>query len=249
MKKVAASAVLLLLAHGIAIAEDNYTSTSPGYYLVTIYNEEGEKTFETGLWRAKIYDEDAVLAPYVGFGYGVTKRWYTEVYAHGLHTEEGGTHVNDFAWQNDYVLTSSQSRLQVALHTNLTRYRNTDLGYAFEFGPAMQMEFGETQANVNVFFARSYRAEDDGRMQMKYQWQVKHHWNPKFAFGLQGFGELGDWDHWEPREEQSHRLGAVVSGALPVSDTHALNYEIAYFGGKIYAERAKALVIRLKYEF
>jgi len=253
MKKFIAPVALLMLTHGYAIADsDNYTASAPGYYLVTVYNQEGEKTIETGLWRDKIVDEDAILSPYVGFSYGVTKRWFTALYAHGLHTDAGGTRVNDFSWQNDYVLTQAQVPVTVAMHTMLTRYRDNDFGYTFEFGPVMQAEFGEdgaTQANFNVFFARAYRAEDDGPMQMKYQWQLKHHFNPKFALGLQGFGELGEWNDWAPRAEQSHRLGVAVSGVLPIGDSHAVEYEAAYFGGKIYAEHANTFVLRLKFPF
>jgi hypothetical protein len=85
------------------------------------------------------------------------------------------------------------------------------------------------------------------------QWQVKHHWEPALAFGVQGFGELGDWDDWLPHRQQSHRAGPVISGTLcgfgGANDAHALKYEAAWLGGKIYGEYAKTLVLRVQYEF
>ncbi|HYD82073.1 MAG TPA: hypothetical protein VEC06_19895 [Paucimonas sp.] len=242
MKKLIAPAVLALLAHGSAAA-------APGYYLVTVYDEEGEKIAETGLWNVNPSAASSVASPYFAFGYGVTKRWHTEVYAHFVRTERSGTRFNSLAWQNDYLLTRGQYPVDLAVHTSLRRFDDTSLGYAFEFGPALQTEFGRTQVNANLFFERSYRDRQADRMQMKYQWQVKRHWRPKLSFGLQGFGELGDWNDWAPRREQSHRIGPAISGSLPVSETHALKYEAAWFTGKVFANRAKVFVLRLKYAF
>jgi hypothetical protein len=245
MKRCLALFALVLFASTRAVA-------ASGYYLVTVYDEEGEKTVETGLWSVKPPGAPSVTSPYAAFGYGVTNRWYTEIYAHYLRIGEEGTRFNDIAWQNDYLLTQGQYPVDVAMHTYLRRFQDTNLGYAFEFGPALQTEFGRTQVNLNLFFERSYRTVQANRMQMKYQWQVKHRWVPAFSFGLQGFGELGDWDDWLPRRKQSHRIGPVVSGTLRTSGVDgapAWKYEAAWFTGKIGGEHAKTVVLRLQYEF
>lgn len=242
MKKFALSATLAMLVHGFAVA-------SPGYYLVTVYDEEGEKTVETGLWQVKPSDAPAVASPYIAFGYGVSSRWYTEAYIHYFRDTGGNTHFNDIAWQNDYLLTQGQYPFDLAVHTYLRRFSTASLGYAFEFGPALQTEFGRTQINANVFFERSYRTEQANSMQMKYQWQVKRHWIPAFSFGLQGFGELGDWNDWAPRRQQSHRIGPVVSGSLQPDGSHPVKYEAAWFTGKIVGEHVQAFVARISYEF
>lgn len=230
-------AAFVLMVHG-------YSAASPGYYLVTAYSDEGEKAIETGLWHAKEPGAPAIASPYVALNYGATSRWYTEVYIHYLRDIEGTTRFNDIAWQNDYLLTQGQYPVDVALHTNIKRYSNSDLGYDFEFGPALQTEFGRTQVNANIFFERSYRSIQAGIMQMNYQWQVKRHWLRAFSFGLQGFGELGNWNDWVPQQKQSHRIGPVVSGSFPVDASHALKYEAAWFTGKLADERAKAFVAR-----
>ena len=64
-------------------------------------------------------------------------------------------------------------------------------------------------------------------MQLNYQWQFKHYWMPAFEFGLQGFGELGQWDHRAPRSEQSHRLGPAIFGKTALSGQQVINYNAA----------------------
>ncbi len=67
--------------------------------------------------------------------------------------------------------------------------------------------------------------------------------------GLQGFGELGAWDHWAPRREQSHRIGPMLAGSLPLGTSQALKYEASYLTGSIFAEHAKTFSMRLQYVY
>ena len=77
--------------------------------------------------------------------------------------------------KNDFLLTHGQYPVDLALHTSLNKDTDSSRGVDFEFGPAMQTEFGQVQANANVFLERTYRVTPASRMQMKYQWQGKYH--------------------------------------------------------------------------
>jgi hypothetical protein len=67
--------------------------------------------------------------------------------------------------------------------------------------------------------------------------------------GAQGFGELGEWDHWAPRDKQSHRAGPAIFGTLPVGDKQAFKYDAAYLYGSVYGKHAKMVTARVRYEF
>lgn len=220
-----------------------------GYYLISTYENEGEKSIDFRFWNVNARDANAVYAPTIGFGYGVTKRWYTEVLVGWAHHAQNGTRLNSLAWQNDYLLTQGQYPFDLALHTEVKRFHNSSRSYGVEFGPALQTEFGRTQVNANLFFDRDYGSARPSSMQMKYQWQVRHRWRPAFQFGLQGFGELGEWDDWAPRKQQSHRIGPVVAGVVHLGETQELKYEFAYLTGKVLATPAKTFVMRVQYEF
>jgi hypothetical protein len=233
----------------LSLAACAQASAGTGYYLIPTYENEGEKSIDCRFWDVNARNAKAVYAPEVGFGYGVTKRWYTEVLVGWLHNARNGTRLNDLAWQNDYLLTQGQYPFDLALHTEVKRFRNSSQGYGVEFGPALQTDFGRTQVNVNLFFDRNYRSAQTSHMQMKYQWQVRHRWHPAFQFGLQGFGELGEWDNWAPRKQQSHRAGPVVAGVVHLGQSQELKYEFAYLAGKVFATPAKTFVMRVQYEF
>ena len=242
MKKLAVFVLLFLLAHVRAMA-------GAGYYLVSTYENEGEKNVDFKFWAVKPPGSSAITAPEIGIGYSPTKRWYTELYITYIRTEYTGTNPGDVTWQNDFMLTHGQYPFDLALHTNIERHHDSANGYGFEFGPVLQTDVGRTQLNGNLFFERNYRGAQANAMQMKYQWQVKYRWRPQFAFGLQGFGELGQWNDWASHDLQSHRIGPAVFGVLPLGNGQALKYEAAYFIGSIYTQNAKVFSARVQYAF
>jgi hypothetical protein len=240
--------IIFIFASSLTIAQAQ-AAAEPGYYLVTTYEDEGAKTLDFKLWDVNVPRSKAVYSPEIGFGYGVTKRWYTEFSASTIHTDSGGTVPSNLDWQNDFMLTQGQYPVDLALHTTIKRHHDTTRGLGFEFGPVMQTEFGRTQVNMNIFFERNYRSDVPDPMQMKYQLQVKYRWRPMLEFGVQGFGELGKWDHWASHETQSHRIGPMISGTLPLGETQAFKYEAAYFVGSIFTRHAHVFSMRAQYEF
>ena len=248
--------VLALACPGLAFA-------GPGYYVVTTYEDEGRKTLDFKYWAVKESGAAPVAWPEIGLGYNVTRRWFTELYLGYVNTPGNGTGLADVNWQNDYLLTQGQYAFDLALHTNLKFHNSPARGYEpayedqlhgfnLEFGPVFQTELSaRTQLNMNLFLERNYHgiAPGPNPMQLKYQWQIKYRWLPQFAVGAQGFGELGAWDRWAPRDEQSHRAGPAIFGRIPLGGQQALAYEVACLYGSIYGEHAKMLTARVRYEF
>lgn len=237
------------------------THAEPGYYLVSTYENEGEKTVDFKYWSVKIPGDPIIRSPEIGFGYGVTKRWYTELYLTYLKPEGQGAKMVDVTWQNDFLLTQGQFPFDLALHTSVKKYRNPGFageveyfdqsrGYNLSFGPVLQTDIGRTQLNANVLFDRNYRTGHDGRLQMNYQWQVKYRLLPALHVGVQGFGELGDYDHWAARDRQSHRAGPMIAGSVPLGSAgQTLKYDASYLTGSIFAEHANVFSMRVQYVF
>lgn len=231
-----------LLASASALAD-------PGYYLVTVYDNQGQANVDFRYWTVKNKGRGEVIWPEIGVGYGVTSRWYTGVLASYIGSATTATRPSNLQWQNDFMLTQGQYDIDVALHTLLVRNDDRTDGRALEFGPALQTELDRFRLNANLFFEKSWGRATARPVQLKYQWQVNYRWRPAFQFGLQGFGELGEWDRWSPSSRQSHRLGPVVSGALPLGAPDALHYQFAYLDGKIYGRPGHMLSMRLNYTF
>lgn len=222
----------------------------PGLYFVSLYDVEGQTSIDFKYWKAH-YRGQKVSSPDIGIGYGVTSRWYTELYGAWEKEDGGANHFEELAWQNDYMLTQGQYDVDVALHTKIERPRDRSEGYEFEWGPVMKTDIGRTQLNANLFFQRAYRvkvAEGENHTALAYQLQAKYRWKSTFQPGIQAYGEVGQWNHWLPSHEQSHRAGPAVFGSREFG-THELKYEAAYLIGRNEGRSAKTFSMRAQYIF
>jgi hypothetical protein len=236
------AAIALLALHcGMAAAE-------PGYYVVTAYDNPGVKTIDFRYWTVKHPGSPAVLWPEVGLGWNVTGRWYTEVLLSYVGTADSTMRLDTLNWQNDILLTQGQYPFDLAVHTLLVKPQHPSSGYAIEYGPALQTDFGRTQANLNLFLVSSFASSSSEPTELNYQWQLRHRWMRGLHVGAQGFGEFGQWDHWSPRKEQSHRAGPAVFGSVPIGG-EVISWQAAYLIGKVYGQQAHMFSMRVKYEF
>jgi hypothetical protein len=100
-----------------------------------------------------------------------------------------------------------------------------------------------------LFRERQLDGGDGKPLQMKYQWQVRHRLKPMLNFGLQGFGKLGDWDHWAPAAQQSHRAGPAWFGRLGLGEHEALLMQAAYLLVTVYRQHGRLFSLRVQYSF
>src|ERR1035437_10663621 len=64
---------------------------------------EREIDFKMGTWRKS--GEGRSSAASIGFGYGVTQNWFTEIYRKYERTDDAGTHFDAWEWENKFQLT------------------------------------------------------------------------------------------------------------------------------------------------
>jgi hypothetical protein len=235
-------ATSLMLACAGALAD-------PGYYVVTAYDNEGVRSVDLRYWTVKRPGAPEVVWPEVGLAYGVTTRWTTEILASWIGSSQFATRLSTVNWLNDVLLTQGEYPFDLALHTNLISNQGGYPGRALEIGPVLQTDIDRTQLNANLFFEREFGTDESEPTQLKYQWQARYRWKPGLHFGVQGFGELGEWNHWAPRDQQSHRAGPVVFGTLPLGDRQVLNAQAAYLVGSTYGRHGHMFSMRVHWEF
>ena len=222
----------------------------PGYYLVSVYEDEGNVHLDYRYWTIKRPGKAEVVWPEIGIGYGVTKRWYTELYLSYEGASFSNSALGTVNWQNDFLLTQGQFDVDVALHTNLVHAQDSSDENALEFGPVLQTDLGRVQLNGNLIFEKSLAPGNSTAPQLKYQWQAKYRWNQTLHTGLQGFGELGTWNNWVDAGRQSHRWGPVISGTWPLNQKQRVEYQAAYLIGSVYGgSTADMLSLRLQFVF
>lgn len=239
---------LSLAALALALTCGSARGADPGYYVVTVYDNPGQKTLDLRYWTVKLPGSPTITWPEAGFGWNVNGRWYTELYASWVGSSDFATRLSTLNWQNDVLLTQGQYPFDLAVHTQLVRPENPASGYTIELGPALQTDIGRTQLNFNVFFERDFAMQSATVTQMKYQWQVRHRWKAWLHVGAQGFGELGPWDHWAPHEAQSNRAGPALFGSIDAG-SGTIGWQAAYLFGKTFGQRADMFTMRLKVDF
>ena len=220
----------------------------PGYYVVTVYDNPGVRTVDFRYWTVKRPGSPAVKWPELGFGWNVTGRWHTELLASWIGSAKSSTRLSTINWQNDLLLTQGQYPVDVAVHTLLVKSQKASKGNALEIGPVIQTDFGRTQVNVNAFLERRLGESPPVPTQLKYQWQLRHRWKPWLHFDAQGFGELGAWDDWSPRDDQSHRIGPALFGTVPLGEDK-LGWQAAYLTGSTNGRHGRMFSMRVKLDF
>ena len=225
----------------------------PADYVYTPMVEHGEKEIDFKFGTAKLPSGDTTTVVSLGFGYGATPYWFTEVY---LKTEQSGANprLNILEWENKFQLTETgKYPIDVGLITELEYPLNLH-GEPSEFkiGPLFQTQIDKLQLNGNLLLESKFGGSNAATTTVfQYQWQAKYRWKQQLEFGLQGFGEMGVWNKWSPSSEQEHKLGPAIFGKIPLRQgvREAIKYNAAWLIGTTQATPHNTFRMQVEYEF
>ena len=210
----------------------------------------GERELELRWGDAKQGDGARERQTVASFGIGVTQWWKTELEVKFEGATGGSTKYEAVEWENIFQLTETgKYPVDVGLLAEIERPRDHAEGWELKSGPLLQGDIGRVQLNGNAFFEGHVDAEESSDTELLYQWQAKYRWQPRFEFGVQGFGNVGKWDHWAPENEQSHQLGPAIFGKLALGGRQALKYDAAYLFAASAAAPDRTVRLRIEYEF
>ena len=221
----------------------------PADYVYEPAVEYGEREIDFKAGNAKLRDGGNANATSIGFGWGVTPHWFTEVYAKWHKDPAEGSGFDAWEWENKFQLTET-GRYPVDVGFIVERPKNRAAGYEVRWGPLFQAEItNKVQANFNVLFQKNVRTTEPAPTELQYQWQVKYRLQPQFEFGAQGFGELGAWNHWAPASEQAHIAGPAIFGKFRMGPKQAIKYNAAVLFGLNNGAPRNTLRLQTEYEF
>jgi hypothetical protein len=223
----------------------------PADYIYSPTVEQGEKEIGSKFGTAKQQDGSRKTVTSLGFGYGVTDYWFTEVYL--KRERESGEGLTLAEWENKFQLTETgKYAVDVGLITEIEApMNNSKEPWEIKLGPLFQTEFGKLQLNGNVLLERKIGGNNNDHhiTEMGYQLQAKYRFKPEFEFGAQGFGEMGEWNHWDSADEQNHRFGPAIFGKLALGNKQAIKYNAAWLFGVSNAAPNNTFRMQLEYEF
>lgn len=224
----------------------------PADYVYTPKVEKGEWELEVihGTGNLPAGGQSSVTS--VSVGYGATENWFTAVYL--KRSQIAGKQSNFAEWENKLQLVEHGAYpVDLGLLTELEVPLAGGGPVEAKFGPLLQSEFGKLQLNGNLVFEHVFGQVDEHGASIKtelgYQWQAKYHWQPLFGFGLQGMGEVGQWDRWDSSANQNHRAGLMMFGKVKLDDETAVKYNAAALFGVSDAAPNQTYRMQLEYEF
>lgn len=180
-------------------------------------------------------------------GHGFTNRWFSEAV---FEWEKAPGAQREFAaveWENVIQLTE-QGRYWADWGV-LAEYAS-ERGSGpdkIELGALMAKEFGRRLMNLNLIFEKEVGSGASSDVEVEYAWDYRWRGNPKFEFGLQGYGELGELGDFEFDSE--HLVGPAFYGKIPGKNRTAWKYDAALLLGLTDQSPDATLRFQVEFEF
>ena len=247
MRSIVRSAVVLAslsllcaeLAHG-----------APNDYVRMPAVEYGEREIDYKSGVQKNRGGGSESANSIGFGWGATQSWFTELYSK-YKREPGASNAFDaWEWENRFQLTETgKYPIDVGFLLEIERPKVRSEGYELSYGPLFQKEWGNIQGNFNVLVQKHVKANTIFDTQLLYQAQVKYRASEKLEWGAQAFGNLGRWDHWNASSMQEHKIGPALFGKIKTGPKQAIKWNAALLHGTTNSSPTTTLRFQAEYEF
>ena len=220
----------------------------PADYVYTPMVEYGEREIDFKFGSARNPDGTSKQVSSLGFGYGATEYWFTELYVKRERADGGKLTLAE--WENKFQLTETgKYPVDAGLIVEIEAPVNDgNEPYEFKLGPLFQTDFGKLQLNGNMLFERKFSGSGGPyTTNFGYQWQAKYRWQPILEFGVQGFGDMGKWNDWDT--PASHRIGPAIFGKFALGNRQAIKYNAAWLLKASNAAPANTLRMQVEYEF
>ncbi len=224
-------ATVRLLA-AVALGLPIVSFAGPADYIYTPSVEYGEREIDFKYGTAQFKDESIrESAGSIGFGWGARPWWFTEVYLKYEKNPGDRTKYDAFEWENKFQLTEpNQYPVDVGLITEIEIPREHNVeGYELKIGPLFQADTGPIRWNANLLFERVFSGHsgEPHVTELGYQLQARHDLSSDLGFGVQAFGEVGQWNDWAPGGEQTHRAGPAIFGRIKLGGREQIRYNAA----------------------
>jgi len=193
----------------------------------------------------------------LGFGYGVTQHWFTELDITYRWQSPVGTGLDAFEWENIIQIGEpGQWPVDIGMLCNIEKpyeaSRNSPQteGTSIRFGPLLQKDIGKVEVNFNLFLTRFFQSSEFSSTQFGYQSQIKYRYSAPLEVGIQAFGRVSSRAQtWAPYPQQVLRVGPVVLGLLRLPQERSLSYNVGFLMGTTQHSPDQTLRVQIEYEF
>ena len=244
--------IRLLLAWALAIFAQTAWAVDASDYLLLPTVQEGEREID---WRGGIAstgtNTSAQADSALGFGFGVTAHWFTELAVRYTKKHGASPTFKDVAWENIVQLAEpGEWPVDVGLAFEVERSSQSQDQLELTAGTLLQKEFGLLQVNFNVLLSHVIEGAEPVTNRLHFQWQLKYRYSEPFEFGVQGFDNVSSSaSTWASHSDQVHRIGPVALGRFKFTGERSLSYNAALLFGTTAHSPDRTLRFQLEYEF
>jgi hypothetical protein len=234
----------------LAILFSHAAMAEPNDYIRLPIVEYGEREidFKSGIQRNR--DGTTESAHSIGYGTTPSAWWFTELYGKYARAPGESTRFDAWEWENRFQLTETgRYPIDLGLLLEIERPRDRSEGYEFTFGPLLQTEWGNVQANANVLLRRHLKAAEQFDRELLFQMQLKYRQSRELEWGLQGFGNVAQWNHWLPASQQEFKIGPALFGKIKTGTKQAFKWNAAILTGTTTASPHTTFRLQAEYEF
>lgn len=183
-------------------------------------------------------------------GYGVTEYWFTAI--GGVYEKDaaGDLSYQETFWENIIQLTEQGKYwVDVGVYLEYSVPRESGSNDALEGKILLEKMVGEYVHTANLVFIREVGNGASNATGFEYAWRTKYLLNKSIEPGIEIYGEMGEFGHVSPSDQQDHRIGPVISGQLAHTASGKWMYEFGYLFGVSDAAPNGTLKFNIEYEF
>ena len=183
-------------------------------------------------------------------GYGIADKWSTTLGTTLEKDANGDLQSQEVFWENIIQLTEQGEHwVDAGLYLEYAVARGSGTPDELEGKVLLEKTVGSFVHTANLVFVRNIGSGAANTTYFEYAWRSKYFISNALEVGVEAYGEMGEFGHVLPSNQQDHRLGPVISGDLGHSDEGKWKYELGYLFGVSDAAPNGTLKLNLEYEF
>lgn len=239
-----------LLLGSILVISSASANASHKIYSPTV--EQGE--FELEMRAHTTFDSDPAKddQPKIKLeaGYGVTEYWFTAIGGVFKNDANDDLSHTDTYWENIFQLTEQGKYwVDVGLYLEYSVPKESGEPDELEGKILLEKMVGNYLNTANLVFIRQVGSGSSNVTNFEYAWRTKYLLNKSIEPGIEIYGEMGEFAHVSPSDQQDHRIGPVISGQLAHTAGGKWMYELGYLFGVSDAAPDGTLKFNIEYEF
>ncbi len=228
-----------------ALAADKlyYPYVTPGELEVEYF---GSRSFDSDS------SKDNAQKQQFSVGYGVTDRWFTELYSKFEREPQDHTTFDAWEWENIFQLTErGEYWLDVGSSLAYEWTPQSNRADTIETRLLLEKDMDKTSHILNVILEKDIGSGPKASLESTVLWSSRYNLSRYFEPGFEissDFGELKDTGSFD---EQKHSIGPTAYGKIPLHLTNradSLKYRVGYLVGGSKAAPDGETIAQLEYE-